>query len=281
MFPYYTAAPVTESVTAIRSVMDEILYLIRGEDRAILIDTCSGVGHLRDFVRNLTDKPLTVLLTHGHVDHAMGAPEFEDVHLNRLDRPVYDEMAPLAVRKEYIAMGVGDRINEITADDYVPPYPVSLLPLEDGDSFDAGGIHVDAFHFPGHTPGMTALLIREERILILSDGCNQRTFLFDHNSVSVEEYRENVLALKKRTAGHYDRLFVSHGTMEVPLSILDEAVELCDVVLSGRADDVPFEFMGQTAYVAKSFDEATGMRRDGRFFNMVYNKDRVHRRPNA
>jgi len=41
-----------------------------------------GVGHLKDLVSGLTDKPLTVLLTHGHVDHANGAPEFDTVLLN-------------------------------------------------------------------------------------------------------------------------------------------------------------------------------------------------------
>jgi len=42
MLSYYTAEPVTERVTAIRSLTGEILYLVRGRDRAILIDT--GVG---------------------------------------------------------------------------------------------------------------------------------------------------------------------------------------------------------------------------------------------
>lgn len=74
---YYTSDKVTDYITAIKSLSGEILYMIEGEDRAVLIDICVGVGHVREFVEGFTDKPITVLLSHGHIDHAMGAPEFE------------------------------------------------------------------------------------------------------------------------------------------------------------------------------------------------------------
>lgn len=277
MLSYYTAEPVTERVTAIRSLTGEILYLVRGRDRAILIDTGVGVRGLRALVESLTDKPLTVLLTHGHVDHAMGAGEFDEVHLNILDLPVYREMAGLEVRREYIAMGLGERVQMLEDGDFVSPFPVNVRAMNDGEVFDAGDLQVQALHFPGHTPGMTAFLIVDERVLVLGDGCNQRTFMFDHNSVSVEEYRDNVVTLDERTRGRYDRVFITHGVIDVPVTILGEASRLCDEVLAGHSDEVPFEFLGHHALVARAFDEQTGARRDGGFFNLVYDPARLHR----
>lgn len=42
----------------------------------MLLDT--GTGSMKSCVQELTDKPFIVLLSHGHVDHAMGAPEFDE-----------------------------------------------------------------------------------------------------------------------------------------------------------------------------------------------------------
>lgn len=83
---YYRSQPVSVHVLWIESPSKENLYLVIGRQRAILIDAGLGVGHLRAFVENLTSLPLTVLLTHGHIDHAPGATEFGKVYLNSADQ---------------------------------------------------------------------------------------------------------------------------------------------------------------------------------------------------
>ena len=276
MTVFFSEQRVTNRVTAIRTLTGELLYLVEGATRAALIDSSLGIRGLRAFVERLTKKPIVTILTHGHVDHAMGGPEFDNVYMNSLDVPVYDEMAALKVRREFIDLSLGDASPRMNDSDFVPPHPLNFEDLTDGQIFDLGGICVEALHFPGHTPGMTAILIPEERILITGDACNQRTFLWDHNSTSVEEYRDSVLSMKERTADSYDRLFISHMTMDMPLSLFDEAIELCDQVLNEDVDDVPFEFMGSSALIAKRFDESQA-RLDGKSFNLVYSKDRMWR----
>ena len=64
MADFYRAEKVNDRVTAILSLTGEIMYLVNGSERSLLIDTCVGAGNLRDFVEKLTEKPLTVLLTH-------------------------------------------------------------------------------------------------------------------------------------------------------------------------------------------------------------------------
>ena len=45
------------------------MFLIVGEEKAMLIDTGYGEGNLREIVEGITDKPVMVVDTHGHFDH--------------------------------------------------------------------------------------------------------------------------------------------------------------------------------------------------------------------
>ena len=42
------------------------IFLLVGTERALLIDTGIGVGDLKAAVEKITDKPVTVVITHGH-----------------------------------------------------------------------------------------------------------------------------------------------------------------------------------------------------------------------
>ena len=56
------------------------IWHVAGRDSDLLIDTGLGVASLADAARDLFDKPLSVILTHGHMDHAGGAYEFPTCH---------------------------------------------------------------------------------------------------------------------------------------------------------------------------------------------------------
>lgn len=274
MVTFYSAERVTDTITAIRSMTGEIMYLIEGENKAVLVDTCLGVGHLRDFVQKLTKKPFTVLLTHGHVDHALGAPEFDEVYMNHADIPVYEEMSPIEERIGYIKAILGGSLPDFSDKDYVQPAPMNFHDLQDGDSFDLGGIHLDVYALPGHTSGSMVILIREKGILILGDACNTATFLFDKNSLPVETYKKNLLQLSKRLEGRYNRVFLCHHDMEASTDIMTNVIDVCDTILQKKADDVPYEFMGTMNYIAKAVS-GHFKRIDGKEGNIIYNKDKV------
>lgn len=55
------------------------MFLIVGEEKALLIDTGTGVCDLPATLRYLTDKPVQVVLTHGHPDHAGAIGWFDEV----------------------------------------------------------------------------------------------------------------------------------------------------------------------------------------------------------
>lgn len=274
MVEYYKSEKINETMTAIRSMTGEIMYLVEGKEKAVLVDTCLGVGHLRKFVENLTDKPITVLLTHGHVDHALGAPEFDEVYMNSADIEVYEKMSPLEERIGYIQANLGGNLPAFTEDDYVKPSPADFKELTDGQSFDLGGVHIEAYALPGHTHGTMVMLIPEERALILGDACNNSTFLFDENSLSVNEYRENLIQVKEKLEGRYDTTYLCHHVMTASKDMIAHVIEVCNDILDGKADDIPFEFMGHHAFVAKKANERFE-RVDGGEGNIIYDKEKL------
>lgn len=274
MVEYYKAEKINEHMTAIRSMTGEIMYLVEGEEKAVLIDTCLGVGHLREFVENLTEKQITVLLTHGHVDHALGAPEFDEVYMNPADNKVYESMSPLEERIGYIKANLGGQLPEFAEDDYVQPAPADFKELKDGQIFDLGGVYIEVYALPGHTHGTMVMLVPEENALILGDACNNATFLFDGNSLPVNEYKENLIRVKEKLEGRYDTTYLCHHVMTASKDMLAHVIEVCDEVLEGKADDIPFEFMGHHAFVAKRANERFE-RVDGGEGNIVYDKEKL------
>ena len=268
---------VSERVTRILGTSGELWYLAVGNERAALLDTGSGIGHMRPLIDRLTDKPLIILLTHGHVDHAMGATEFDcPVYMSPADDPVYESHKGLEVRKGGLGMADPAVVAKIEDGDFIPPREKPFLPLAHGDIFDLGGLTVETYACPGHTPGSVVFLLREERTVLLGDACNFFTFLFFDYCAPIQRYRENLLTLKEQLAGKYDRVLLSHGDGNAPVGIIDGVVGVCDDILAGRTDDVPFSFMGEPAFVAKAMPGGRpDLREDGGIGNIVYRKDNV------
>ncbi|SDJ91350.1 MBL fold metallo-hydrolase [Streptococcus gallolyticus] len=278
MTNYYQVEKVNQHILAIKSLGGEFVYLILGKKRALLIDTCVGIGHLRQIVESLTDLPITVALSHGHVDHAMGAPEFEDVYLNPLDLPIYQKMCDVETRLDYLKITLPCPLEESMKETLLEAKPnYDFKPLEDGQVFDLGDLHVTAYAFPGHTPGMMAFLIAEEEILILGDACNNSTFLFDEDACDVETYQNALKSVREHLDGKFKRIFISHHDMEVSVDILDNMLGVCDDIINGKSDDLPFHFMGMQAYIAKACDEHF-CRKDGKDGNLIYNKKKIYAR---
>ncbi|MCD8088543.1 MAG: MBL fold metallo-hydrolase [Oscillospiraceae bacterium] len=267
---------VTDRITRIYAVCTELCYLVEGDERAALIDTGSGFGSLRTVVNQLTDKPLIILLTHGHTDHAMGSGEFTDceVYLNHDDEYVYGPHGDAAFR--YDGMKLAGKGVTITEEDYIPTAPFSLYrDMKGGEHFDLGGETVEIYSLPGHTKGSIVILMKNARILLLGDACNGFTFLYDAYSLSVAHYEENLKRVKKELDGKYDRILASHGDGELPLDILESCIQLCEDIKAGRTDDLPMEFRGDQGLIAKA--SGPNGRQDGGSGNIVYSREQIWR----
>ncbi|MCD7955352.1 MAG: MBL fold metallo-hydrolase [Lachnospiraceae bacterium] len=270
----FTSEKVSDSTTRIRGIVNEQMYLVEGKERAALLDTGSGVGDLKAFVETLTDRSVTVLLTHGHVDHASGAVQFSDVYMNPLDRVVFMNHRSKEMRSAYLA--TSPRFGEVEDQDYLPNGdPDQFHPVKNGDMFDLGGLTIEAFACGGHTPGCMMYLIREEEALLSGDACNFFTMLQDTAfSLKITEYEKNLACVREQLKGKYRTIFLSHGNVIPPNSLLDEVLDVCEEIREGTDDKIPYDFLGSHGFVAKAYGQGY-MRTDGKTGNIVYSPERI------
>lgn len=273
----FVSEKISESVTRIHGIMDEQMYLVEGRERAVLIDTGTGVGSLKAYVESLTDKPVTVLITHGHLDHAMGAIEFDTVYMSRKDDYIYKPHGELAGRRLFLSESPVFR--DVEEKDYLPAAPLEhYRDLEEGDVFDLGGMTIETFACPGHTLGSMVFLLREERTLLTGDACNMFTFLYGSYSTGLTTYEESLRELRIKVLGRFERICLSHGDSDAGKELLDEVIGVCEDIRMGRTDDIPYSHHtdtdGTRGLIAKAIDG--NMRRiDGKSGNIVYDPDRI------
>ena len=270
---YFRNEKITEHITRIHDLTKNMIYLVTGEKRALVLDTGGGVGKLGEYIETLTALPYDVCLTHGHGDHSGGAGWFESVYLHEEDGKTAADHSVPWMKRAYTERVLGEHAKDVPEEMYAPGYDKPYLDIKDGDVFDLGGVTVEMLGLKGHTLGMLCPLIKEDRTILFGDACNHFTFLFTDTSCSIEQYRKNLKAIKKREQ-EWDRILLSHGKGEIAKSVLDDNIELCGIILEGKADNVPHEFFGKVQYFAKRVG-AHFMREDGKLGNIIYNPDNV------
>ncbi len=206
----------------------QYLYLLEGKDRALLIDTGWGCGRLREYVERLTDKPVVVVNTHGHLDHAGGNGWWQQVHMHA------DAVADIA---------------------HMPPLPERLkLPfpdyekvlVEDGFSFDLGERRVEVIEISAHGAGSIALLDHSTGMLFAGDEIESgQVLLFDYGTndpavlmTTVEKHLRNMRNLKARQ-GEFSAICPAHNGAPIACSHLDDFIELDKAILEGRQRVMP------------------------------------------
>ena len=273
---FFSAEKVRENIIRIRGVAGELMYLVEGKNKAVLIDAGTGVGDLSAYVKQFTGKPITVIITHGHVDHAFGAANFKDVYMSSADDSIFIAHSNPAVRKGFLKLASKD-YDKFSDSDFVKPASLSTFKdIKNDTTFDLGGTTLEVFHDAGHTPGQLAVLFKEQRILLTGDGANQFTFLFSNPSITINDYENILKTLLVKTQGKFDSIFVSHGPGGASKELLSNLIVVCEDIKAGRSDEVPFNFMGLTEYIAKKVDFKTMRREDGGEGNIVYSKDQVN-----
>ena len=79
--PYYTSKFVASGTWQIQGDGD-YLYLVEGDDEAVVIDTGYGAGNVREYCQSLTAKPVkNVINTHYHFDHTANDAYFDCAYM--------------------------------------------------------------------------------------------------------------------------------------------------------------------------------------------------------
>lgn len=204
MSNYYQVAQIEKGRYRIFDPLGVFTDLFVGRERALLWDTSYGFRDLRAVVKSLTDLPLYVVNSHGHIDHACGNYQFDEpIYIHPADIPVLRDQHGAYRKKLAVEMArnavdplSGKPVNVISQDFDVQAYlerPVGeLREVREGVVFDLGGMHLEVIEVPGHTPGSIGLLCREEKVFYAGDSMNDDLWLFLKEACPLSVYKETL-----------------------------------------------------------------------------------------
>lgn len=264
----FTSERVSSHLTRIITPCGVCMYLVEGTERAALLDTGFGFGDLKGYVDSLTKKPYVVLLSHGHMDHAGGAVQFDQVYLNEKDWELEKWHSTRERRIWDVHHGPGGMPAGITEDDFLPSRTEPYLPINEGDNFELGGVTVVPVAVPGHTAGSLIFLIPQDRIAIFGDACGEHTLLLFKESAPIAEYRRGLLHMKEFEA-QFDTVLRNHGSFSSPKQILADNIELCEDILAGKDAAIDTDFFGQYGRLGRP------EKHPGKVGNILYDPDKL------
>ena len=215
---YYQVNKIYPWLFSIKDPQNVFCYLVTGSERALLFDTVYGIGNLPKTIRKITDKPVCVVLGHGHLDHANGACQFEEAWLHEADFELCREHTSEEVRgatlKQLKEWGAA-LPEDFDPDVYLKGGTGNLKKLPEGMVFDLGGLHAEAIGMGGHTAGSIGLLIKEHKVLLDSDSANTQTWMFKIESLSIKQY---IAMLERVVQLDFDTFFMGHSDVPMPKS---------------------------------------------------------------
>ena len=227
------------------------MFLLVGPEKALLIDTGIGIGDLKAAIRQITEKPLIVAITHNAVDHTGNARQFDEIWMNPKDAspPIPASLerrksdAALIKLRQYDSVGSG-MFTAFPLAGYDPetdliepaePMPV-IHDLADGMEFDLGGGRViRAYACPGHSAGHMMFLDESSRSLFVGDALNYNLSIGAVPASESLKYLEKMRELSDRYDGIYNGHHDFRG-LGAPLGAdcLPNATDLCRQLVNGR-----------------------------------------------
>ena len=197
--------------------------LIVGSHHALLFDTGYGYGDLKGLVRSITDLPLYVVNSHGHVDHACGNAAFGGAFIHPADMALCREHNRPEMRKA--ELDVAEVPMDFDMDAYLRLGTGELKPVGEGDCFDLGGITLHVLELPGHTAGSIGLWCPEKRLLYVGDAVNCFVWLFLPEAQPLTPY---IRTLHKAAALPFTHMIQSHEPDPVPKRKLWDYLDLAE-----------------------------------------------------
>ncbi len=197
------------------------IYLIEGQDSSLLVDTGTGAADLLSQVKKITGKPLIVVNTHGHSDHAGGNYQFPKVYINSSDSSAARLCATRESRKEAarnMLRGAVPSPDDIYKGEEIH---TKLAEVKDGHIFLLGGRQIQVIETPGHTPGSICLLDKQNRLLFSGDNDNTAVWLFLPESRPLTVYLKTLQTLYGRIS-EFDTLLPGHGIPKKSDFIMDQ-----------------------------------------------------------
>ena len=183
----------------ITDAMGVSFTLLAGNEHALLVDAGYGTEDVAAYVRSLTDRPVDVLLTHGHHDHVLGARWFPKTAMCADDLPVF-QLRTARPQREAVRGQAYDKGLSVPEDFLTAPIPDPEPMVFTGTlggfpclERSLGGLDVVVVHVPAHTPGSVMVLVPREKLLLTGDDWNPCTWMWFAESADVQFWRDSML----------------------------------------------------------------------------------------
>lgn len=252
-FTVWQTAPNVKAIFEPHHFQKVISYLIEGETGALLFDSGMGIGNMKALVESLTDKPITLVCSHGHFDHVGGAWQFDGAHM--LCMP--DSVAAAA---EGFSLPEDDENRSLAAFSIVGTLwfdpktfcvkPYKVIPAEEGEVFDLGGRRLRVVAAPGHSDDGMMLADDDNRLLFTGDTVYPGP-LYAHLSGEhgAEVYRRTLERLAPEFGSY--TLLCSHNAPVMEGTALAEIAEAFSAVERGSVPG--YEYMRHHRYDFNGF----------------------------
>ena len=200
----------------IRPYVDSYLYI--GKERAAVVDTLQNLTGLYELVRTITDLPIDVLITHGHLDHAgLATGEFADAGCK-----IYMDMRDIDILKGMVPSTKAEWFTDIKG----------------GETFDLGGIVLEAISCPGHTPGSMVFVDREHQVLLSGDTLGSGALWMQiRGALPIGQYQKNVAAVYEQLKDLPDLLIYPGHRNQSPVQLtaryVKDVKDICDGIMDG------------------------------------------------
>ncbi len=249
--PYVEVYPMRDNVYAIFNdnldgMGDIWTFLIIGPEKAMLIDTAYGLGDTLALVDKLTGgKPLIVVNTHHHCDHAFGNCRFDTVYcheylvpyLQRQNSHIWDYLFDENGKPIYVDFDRRD----------LPEFkPYNIIGVPDHYVFDLGGdCQIELIWTAGHAAGHAMYLDKKNRILfagddVCSDTCGigggpKKDFDPYGQYCNIESFTNCLKGIITRI-DEIDTLFPSHFVLELESRLLNDILDACEAIMKDPKD---------------------------------------------
>jgi hydroxyacylglutathione hydrolase len=234
MDDFFTTKKIEKNIWSIDGPANDLMYLVMGSKKAMLVDTGMGIGDLAQVVKSLTSLPVIVVNTHGHPDHAGGNSNFDEIWLSAKDEPIRQVMCADEYRLGDLKAFIGEEDPRYKkfADGVVRSRPFKSHYIEPGESFDLGDRMFEVLEIPGHTPGSICLLNAKEKLLFSGDSIvSTPAWLYLKHSLPLKTYYE---ALKQVDAKRdsFDTIFPGHQPTPLGCDQLLDLIACAEEILS-------------------------------------------------
>lgn len=204
-------------------------YLFTGKKRALLVDTGIGLGGLREAVLEITDKPVTAVVTHGHPSSVFGAGAFEEVLVSAEDLKTAEFFSKIIYGKLFLSLLERLPDGNFFKENFIRGCG-NFVPLDKKKkAFELGGREIGILPVPSHTSGSLCFTDDKGKI-VLTGHVTTPLMLLLQGSVRIDLCKKSFELLLKKLEGKKNY----SGFFPTPLSA--EGTESLNSLL-GDAED--------------------------------------------